>query len=139
MEDRRNRQKVLSALQEHLHNDKSPTKVLSFNDFGLIIMTRKRVKQSLERTLCAPCEYCQGAGWVKSAQTVCFEILEEARRLSRSMKDVRHITLRVNPEVATALHGAESEVLEEIESYLGAIDITSDPTTHQAQFDFAFV
>ena len=76
---------------------------------------------------------------MKSAQTVCFEILEEARRLSRSMKDVRHITLRVNPEVATALHGAESEVLEEIESYLGAIDITSDPTTHQAQFDFAFV
>ena len=54
MEDRRNRHKVSQALQEALADDKSPTKVLSFNDFGLIIMTRKRVKQSLERTMCAP-------------------------------------------------------------------------------------
>src|SRR6476620_7482147 len=57
MEDRRNRHKVSQILQEALQHDKSPTKVLSFNDFGLIIMTRKRVKQSLERTMCAPCEY----------------------------------------------------------------------------------
>ncbi len=62
MEERRNRQKVMQALQDALRNDKSPTKVLSFNDFGLVIMTRKRVKQSLERTLCSPCPYCQGAG-----------------------------------------------------------------------------
>ena len=51
MEERRNRQKVMQTLQDALRNDKSPTKVLSFNDFGLVIMTRKRVKQSLERTL----------------------------------------------------------------------------------------
>ena len=139
MEDRRNRQKVLQALQEHLSHDKSPTKVLSFNDFGLIIMTRKRVKQSLERTLCSPCEYCQGAGWVKSPQTVCYNILEEARRLSRHMDDVRQTTLRVHPEVAKALRGEERAVLEEIEAYLGFVDITSDATIHQEQFDFAFV
>lgn len=139
MEDRKNRQKVLSALQDHLQRDKSPTKVLSFNDFGLIIMTRKRVKQSLERTLCAPCEYCQGSGWVKSPQTVCFEILDEARRLSRSTKDVKHITLRVHPEVAKALRSTERVALEEIEAYLGAIDVTSDKSIHQGQFDFAFV
>lgn len=139
MEDRRNRQKVLAALQEHLSTDKSPTKVLSFNDFGLIIMTRKRVKQSLERTMCAPCEYCQGAGWVKSPQTVCYEILEEARRLSKSLEDVRQTTLRVNPEVAKALRDAESEVLDEIEAYLGAVDVTSDKSVHQEQFDFAFI
>ncbi|MBV9671030.1 MAG: Rne/Rng family ribonuclease [Acidobacteriales bacterium] len=82
MEDRRNRHKVSQALQEALQHDKSPTKVLSFNDFGLIIMTRKRVKQSLERTMCAPCDNCEGAGWVKSPTTVCYEILAEARRLS---------------------------------------------------------
>ncbi len=139
MEDRRNRHKVLGALQEALSTDKSPTKVLSFNDFGLIIMTRKRVKQSLERTMCAPCEYCQGAGWVKSPQTVCYEILEEARRLSKTSDDVRQTTLRVNPEVALALRSSEKEVLEEIEAYLGAIDVTSDKTIHQEQFDFAFV
>jgi ribonuclease G len=139
MEDRRNRNKVAQALQEALASDKSPTKVLSFNDFGLIIMTRKRVKQSLERTMCAPCDYCQGAGWVKSPQTVCYEILEEARRLSRSQDDVRQTTLRVHPDVAVALRGPEKEVLEEIEAYLGATDITSDKAIHQEQFDFAFI
>lgn len=139
MEDRRNRQKVLQALQEHLSHDKSPTKVLSFNDFGLIIMTRKRVKQSLERTLCAPCDNCQGAGWVKSPQTVCYNILDEARRLSKHADDVRQTTLRVHPEVAKALRGEERSVLEEIEAYLGFVDITSDASVHQEQFDFAFI
>jgi ribonuclease G len=139
MEDRRNRQKVSQALQEALSDDKSPTKVLSFNDFGLIIMTRKRVKQSLERTMCAPCEYCEGSGWVKSPTTVCYEILAEARRLSKSVEDVRHTTLRVHPDVAKALRNSERAVLDEIEAYLGNIDLNSDRSVHQAQFDFAFI
>lgn len=139
MEDRRNRHKVSQALQEALSTDKSPTKVLSFNDFGLIIMTRKRVKQSLERTLCAPCDYCDGAGWVKSPQTVCYEILEESRRLSKNVEDVKQTTLRVHPDVARALREDENTVLEEIEAYLGNVDITGDKSIHQEQFDFAFV
>ena len=139
MEDRRNRNKVSQALQEALSTDRSPTKVLSFNDFGLIIMTRKRVKQSLERTMCAPCDYCEGAGWVKSPTTVCYEILAEARRLSKNVEDVRRTTLRVHPDVAQTLRSSEREVLEEIEAYLGHIDIASDKSVHQAQFDFAFV
>ncbi len=139
MEDRRNRNKVAQALQEALASDKSPNKVLSFNDFGLIIMTRKRVKQSLERTMCAPCDYCEGAGWVKSPQTVCYEILEEARRLAKSVDDVRHTTLRIHPDVAQALRSSEELVLEEIEEYLGSVDITGDKSIHQEQFDFAFI
>jgi ribonuclease G len=139
MEDRRNRHKVSQALQEALQSDKSPTKVLSFNDFGLIIMTRKRVKQSLERTMCSPCEYCEGAGWVKSPTTVCYEILSEARRLSKHLDDVRQSTLRIHPDVAKALRSSERSVLEEIEAYLGNVDLSADPTIHQAQFDFAFV
>ena len=139
MDDRRNRQKVQNALQEALASDKSPNKVLSFNDFGLIIMTRKRVKQSLERTLCTVCDYCEGAGWVKSPQSVCYEILDEARRLAKVSKDVRRTTIRVHPDVLTALRGEERPVLDEIQDYLGNIDITGDKTVHQAQFDFAFV
>jgi Rne/Rng family ribonuclease len=139
MEDRRNRNKVSQALQEALQSDKSPTKVLSFNDFGLIIMTRKRVKQSLERTMCTVCEYCEGSGWVKSPQTVCFEILTEAARLGKHMDDVKQTTLRIHPEVAKALRGPEREVLNEIEAHLGNIDLTADATIHQAQFDFAFI
>jgi Rne/Rng family ribonuclease len=142
MEERRNRTRVMQALQEALRYDKSPTKVLSFNDFGLVIMTRKRVKQSLERTLCAPCQYCQGAGLIKSPQTVCYELLEEARRLGKAMngdKTNKQATLRINPEVARALRSSERDVLNEIEEYLGPVDINSDSTLHQEQFDFAFI
>jgi len=141
MEERRNRARVMQALQDALRQDKSPTKVLSFNDFGLVIMTRKRVKQSLERTLCSPCPYCQGAGLVKSPQTVCYEILEEARRIARANDGERYkqTTLRLNPEVARALRSTERDVLTEIEDYLGPIDVTSDEHVHQEQFDFAFI
>jgi ribonuclease G len=141
MEERRNRARVLQALQDALRHDKSPTKVLSYNDFGLVIMTRKRVKQSLERTLCSPCPYCTGAGLVKSAQTVCYEILEEARSLARANEGERfkQTTLRLNPEVARALRSSERDVLNEIEAYLGPIDITADEHVHQEQFDFAFI
>jgi ribonuclease G len=143
MEERRNRARVMGALQDALRGDKSPTKVLSFNDFGLVIMTRKRVKQSLERTLCAPCQYCQGAGLIKSPQTICYELLEEARTLGRLMngdRKNRQATLRIRPEVAKALRSSERDVLNEIEEYLGPVDInSSDPTVHQEQFDFAFI
>ncbi|HKP48068.1 MAG TPA: Rne/Rng family ribonuclease [Pyrinomonadaceae bacterium] len=142
MEERRNRQKVMQTLQDALRNDKSPTKVLSFNDFGLVIMTRKRVKQSLERTLCATCQYCQGAGLIKSPQTICYELLEEARILGKQMngdKANKQATLRIHPEVARALRSTERDVLNEIEDYLGTVDINSDTTVHQEQFDFAFI
>jgi len=142
MEERRNRTRVMGALQDALRGDKSPTKVLSFNDFGLVIMTRKRVKQSLERTLCAPCNYCQGAGLIKSPQTVCYELLEEARILGKAMngdKPNKQTTLRVHPEVAKALRTSERDVLNEIEEYLGPVDINSDVMVHQEQFDFAFI
>lgn len=140
MDERRNRTKVLQLLHDALQDDKSPTKVLSFNDFGLVIMTRKRVKQSLERTLCAPCDYCQGAGLVKSPQTVSYEILEQARHISRGMEgDHKGATLRLHPEVARALRSSEKDVLREIEDYLGTVDLTMDEHIHQEQFDFALV
>ncbi len=139
MEERRNRARVMQALQEALEHDKSPTKVLSFNDFGLAIMTRKRVKQSLERTLCTPCGYCQGAGLIKSPQTIAYEILEESRRLARDTNgEHKGTTLRIHPEVARALRSTERDVLNVIEDYLGAVDITMDDHIHQEQFDFAF-
>ena len=69
MDERKNRQKVMQALEEAMRADRAPYKILQFNDFGLVAITRKRVKQSLERTLCSPCPYCEGAGYVKSVQT----------------------------------------------------------------------
>src|SRR5574337_936438 len=77
MDERRNRQKVMQTLEEELKYDRAPSKVLQFNDFGLVAITRKRVKQSLERTLGTPCPYCTGAGFVKSVSTMCNEIYVE--------------------------------------------------------------
>ncbi len=140
MEERRNRVKVMQTLEQELREDKSPSKILQFNDFGLVAITRKRVKQSLERTLCTPCSYCGGGGMVKSAQTVCYEILAEARRVSRTGDDFNEAILRVNPEVSKALRSTERDVLNEIETYLGAsLTIKSDPTVHQEQFDIALI
>ena len=69
MEERRNRDKVMHAIDDELRADKAPSKVLSFNEFGLVAITRKRTKQALEKVLCQPCPYCTGSGMVKSIPT----------------------------------------------------------------------
>jgi ribonuclease G len=140
MEERKNRQKVMMALQHELSHDRAPSKVLSVNDFGLVAITRKRVKQSLERTLCTPCPYCQGAGMVKSAQTMCFEILEQAKAIAAQAAGSSDVMLRVSPHVAEAFRTSEREVLEEIEAHFATpVTLEPDPNLHQEQFDFAIV
>lgn len=140
MEERRNRQRVMQALEIELRHDKSPSKILQFNDFGLVAITRKRVKQSLERTLCTPCNYCGGGGMVKSAQTVCYELLAEARRVAKQADHPSEVILRVNPDVAKALRTTERDIFVDIESHFnGVVTIKSDPAVHQEQFDIALV
>jgi len=140
MEERKNRQKVMQVLEEELRKDRAPTKILQFNDFGLVAITRKRVKQSLERTLCEPCPYCHGSGLVKSPQTVCLEILDEAKRmaLAQEVEHGKEAVLRVHPEVARALREKYPKLLEEVEAYLGGnVTLKADPLIHQEQFDIA--
>ena len=135
MEDRKNRLKVTQTLEEALRTDKSPSKILQFNDFGLVAITRKRVKQSLMRALCEPCSQCSGAGMVKSAQTVCYEIQGEVKKMARSL-DGKEITVRVSPEVAKALKGPERSVVEDMETLLKRdIVIKTDPLLHPERFD----
>jgi ribonuclease G len=135
MEDRKNRQKVTQTLEEALRSDKSPSKILQFNDFGLVAITRKRVKQSLLKVLCEPCAECSGSGMVKSPQTVCYEIQGEVKKMAKLL-DNREITVRVSPEVAKALKTDEASVVSEIESSLKKeVVIKSDPLLHQEHFD----
>jgi Rne/Rng family ribonuclease len=135
MEDRKNRQKVTQTLEEALRSDKSPSKILQFNDFGLVAITRKRVKQSLLKVLCEPCSECGGSGMVKSPQTVCYEIQGEIKKMAKLL-DNREITIRANPEVAKALKTAEASVINEIEASLKKeVIIKSDPQLHQEHFD----
>jgi ribonuclease G len=135
MEDRKNRLKVTQTLEEALRTDKSPSKILQFNDFGLVAITRKRVKQSLMRALCEPCSQCTGSGMVKSAQTVCYEIQGEVKKMARSL-DGKEITVRVSPDVAKALKGPERSVIEDMETLLKRdIVIKTDPLLHPERFD----
>ena len=135
MDERKNRQKVMQALEEALKSDRAPSKVLQFNDFGLVAITRKRVKQSLERTLSTACSYCTGTGMIKSVQTICNEIYVEMRKMARQM-DRHDVMLRVNPEVVKALKANNARWLQEMEELAGkTIIVKSDPLLHQEQFD----
>jgi len=135
MEDRRNREKVMAALEDALRADRAPSKMLRFNEFGLIAITRKRTKQALERTLCQPCPYCTGSGMVKSIPTLCYEIQCEARKMAPEM-DSGSLTLRVHPEIAKALKTRESSLIEELERWTKkSIIIQADPTLHWEQYD----
>ncbi|HEV3198413.1 MAG TPA: Rne/Rng family ribonuclease [Bryobacteraceae bacterium] len=137
MDERKNRQKVMQALEEAMRADRAPYKILQFNDFGLVAITRKRVKQSLERTLCTPCPYCEGAGYVKSAQTVVGEILQEAHKISRHVEG-KDVMLRVAPDVAKVLKSNQNTFLQELEEILGrTVMIKSDGQLHLEKFDLA--
>ena len=139
MDERKNKQKVMQALEEAMRVDRAPYKILQFNDFGLVAITRKRVKQSLERTLCSPCPYCEGAGHVKSTSTVVAEILTEATKMRKVFDDKDgNVVLRVNPEVGKLLKNNRNQFLQEIEETLGrAVLVKSDPQLHQSKFDLA--
>jgi ribonuclease G len=137
MDERKNRQKVMQSLEEAMRADRAPYKILQFNDFGLVAITRKRVKQSLERTLCTPCPYCEGAGYVKSPQTVVTEILQEAQKLAKIVEG-KDVMLRVNPDVARLLKSNQNSYLQEIEEILGrTVIVKSDNQLHQEKFDMA--
>ena len=135
MEERRNREKVMGALEAALRGDRAPSKALAFNEFGLITITRKRTKQALERVLCQPCPYCTGSGMVKSVPTICYEIQAEARKMAGDL-DASSLTLRVHPEIAKALKTREAALVEELEQLTRkSVIIQADPTLHWEQYD----
>ncbi len=135
MEDKKNRQKVLQALEQELRRDRAPSKAVQVSEFGLIIITRKRVKQSLERLMSEPCPYCSGTGTIKSSMTICQDILNEMRKVGPDI-DGHGVLLRVNPDVARALHDDERGVLREIEKITGRrVTLKPDAHLHHEQFD----
>ncbi len=135
MEEKKNRQKVFQEVEKELRKDRSPSKALQVSDFGLVIVTRKRVKQSLERQLTEPCPYCSGSGTIKSSSTICFEILTELRKIGPDL-DGRGVVLRVNPDIARALKEEESAVLRDLQQSLGKpVTIKPDAHLHHEQFD----
>jgi ribonuclease G len=139
MEEKKNRQKVFQAVEQELRKDRSPSKALQVSDFGLVIITRKRVKQSLERVLTEPCPYCAGSAVIKSRSTICYEILSEVKKISADL-DGQTLVLRVNPDIARALRDEERAVLKELKQSIGReIAVKPDAQLHHEQFDLMAV
>jgi ribonuclease G len=135
MEEKKNRQRVMAALEEAVRADRVPSKILQFNDFGLVAITRKRTQPSLERTLCRPCSYCSGSGWAKSPETICYDIQMEIKKMSH-LFDSKEITVRVNPEIAKVLKSSEFVSLNELEDWTKKdILVKADPLLHEEHFD----
>jgi ribonuclease G len=135
MEEKKNRQKVFQTVEQELRKDRSPSKALQVSDFGLVIITRKRVKQSLERVLTEPCPYCAGSAVIKSTSTICYEILSEVKKISADLNG-QSLVLRVNPDIARALRDEERAVFKDLKQSLGRdIALRPDPQLHHEQFD----
>jgi ribonuclease G len=135
MEEKKNRQKVFQTVEQELRKDRSPSKALQVSDFGLVIITRKRVKQSLERVLTEPCPYCAGSAVIKSSSTICYEILSEVKKISADLNG-QSLILRVNPDIARALRDEERAVFKDLKQSLGRdIALRPDAQLHHEQFD----
>ena len=140
MEDRKNRQKVQQVLQEALRKTRTPTRLLPFNEFGLAVITRKPVRQSLERAMCVPCPSCSGTGAVKSPATVLSEIFSAADRIAASSKRkdgelAKDLTLRVHPEIAKSLKHRSNRHLETLEEAVGSsVVVRGDASMHPDGF-----
>jgi ribonuclease G len=135
MEEKKNRQRVFQEVEKELRKDRSPSKAIQVSDFGLVIVTRKRVKQSLERQLTEPCPYCSGSGSIKSSSTICYEILTELKKIGAEL-DGQGVIVRVNPDIARALKEEEKALLRDLQQTLGKpVTIKPDVHLHHEQFD----
>ncbi len=135
MESADNRDKVYRALQEALRSDKSKTNILKISELGLVEMTRKRTRENLVQQLCEPCSYCEGRGYVLSAESVAYKVLREIRKdLPRFCG--RRIAVTVNPPVAEILLGRARKALTKLGQSLGReIEVRARPGQHQEQFE----
>jgi ribonuclease G len=139
MEKEANREKVWNALRDATFKDKSKSNILHMSELGLIEMTRKRTKESIGQVLCEPCSYCDGEGYLKSKQTICYEILRE---LERQGKDYfgRNILVMVHPEVAAMFCDEERAALERVEEKMhGLVSVKADPNLHLEHYDIALL
>ncbi len=137
MEKEENRQKLFSVFQEAMSKDRAKCTILEVSELGLIQMTRKRVRESLERVLCEPCPYCDGKGFVKSPATVCYEIFMELRRIAQTKKNCK-IMITANSQVADLIYDDEREGIEAIERENGfKIIVKADKSFHQEYYEVA--
>ena len=135
MEDPQNRARVLEAMEEALKHDRARTHVMGMSELGLVELTRQRVRESLLHTFTEACPYCEGKGFVLSAQSVAYDMFRALRRAANERSEPC-LLVRCHPEVATYVYDEEADVLEEIEAWSGKrIVVREDATRHRESFN----
>ena len=129
------REKVYLALEEAIRKDRQKTNIFKISELGLVEMTRKRTRENIARILGEHCPYCEGAGFIKSKTTVCYDIFREIERTSTELGG-HSILVEVNPEVADLLYEEERATVEELEQrFKKKIIIKGKTGFHQEQFN----
>lgn len=135
MNNEDHRRRVLHSLEQALSKDRVKTSINGFSQLGLVEMTRKRTRESVEHVLCNECPTCHGRGTVKSVETVCYEIMREIVRVHHAYDSDRFLVY-ASPAVAETLKGEESHALAEVEIFVGKqVKVQIEPLYNQEQFD----
>lgn len=138
MEKESHREQVLQALEEELKKDRSRTHINSMSELGLVEMTRKRIRPSLVKTLCEPCTYCDGRGYIKRNSTIVHEIFRELEReigISENAKK-KGIIVHCHSDIVDWVYEVESESLELLEKRIGnSIAFKIEPNYHTEQYE----
>jgi len=135
MERAEHRDQVFKALTRALADDKARTNVLEISELGLVEMTRKRVRQSLQSLFCAPCPTCKGSGVVKSDVTLSAEIFRKIQAQSKEGGG-RDVVIRVHAEMAHHLESSQREGLEKLQALIGRkVVIQATASYHREQYD----
>ena len=137
MDEDTQREAVLEELKKAVDCDRSRTGVNGFTPLGLVEMTRKRTRESLAHILCEPCTTCQGRGELKTAQTVCYEILRELLREARQF-NARELRVLAAPKVIDMLLDEESQSLANLSDFIGK-PISLQVATHCSQETFDII
>ena len=135
MANEENKEIVSNALKQALKSDRSRTRILKISELGLVEMTRKRVRESLAQTLCDPCDYCDGKGYIKSSTTICYEIIREIQRRGNDNITNKKLEIKVHPIIYDMLFEEESGLLEEVEKQNNLeITFNVNPKLHREKY-----
>ncbi|MBJ96140.1 MAG: Rne/Rng family ribonuclease [Rickettsiales bacterium] len=140
MEVEQSRSQVEAALEAGLARDPARSSFLPISEFGLVEMTRRRVREDIASNLQVECRLCDGSGRLKSRETVAYEVLREiARNVSPDKSKVQELSVRCEPSVAAHLRSCEEEALSDLAEALGSpVDVVAESSFHRERFTVSF-
>ena len=139
MDSEEHKNAVLNELRKMLARDRTRMTVNGFTQLGLVEMTRKRTRESLAHVLCEPCPVCEGRGELKTAQTMCYQILRELLREARQF-EARELRILASPQVVDMFLDEESQSLALLSDFIGKpVSLQVEPQYNQEQFDIVLM